>query len=422
MSTTDRLETVPGYSLAERDRRRALADRLMDEEGLDALIVYGDREMAFPAPFAPDTYFTNDRPGAILVIPKGGEPVAHVFIATVVEDHIQAADRGRSGWLRPENIRVGKMGYTLVDTIEDLGLARARFGVIGLDAYPPFYFDGAMPYNTWRTVLEDLPHATFTSVGDRFFELAAVKSDEEIAVLRWSAQVGGRMCRAMLDATGPGVSENEIYAAAMQAAGANLGYSTGLILGSGTDHIGWGAPAWTYRPEPPRVVEDGDVVLGEVFCSLGMLETQHQPTIAVGRVHPDTRRAADAAHASYLAGVRTLAAGRTFGEVVDAMAVPMRQVDGWQVHPLVHSISPFGLIGVGDRMADLPEAQRYGSVVRIPTVGRDTVLRPGMVFALEPNCVLDRHLANVGATVIVGEDRGVELDTTTVEMLHTAGS
>jgi hypothetical protein len=57
---------VPGYSLAERDRRWALARELMAAEGVEALIVYGEHECADLAPFAPDAYFSNDRPGSFL--------------------------------------------------------------------------------------------------------------------------------------------------------------------------------------------------------------------------------------------------------------------------------------------------------------------------------------------------------------------
>lgn len=42
----------PAYSLSERDRRWNIANRLMEEEHVDGLIVYGDREGAFPATFA----------------------------------------------------------------------------------------------------------------------------------------------------------------------------------------------------------------------------------------------------------------------------------------------------------------------------------------------------------------------------------
>jgi Xaa-Pro dipeptidase len=412
---------VPRYSLAERDRRWSIANRLMEEEGVDALIVYGDREGAFPASFAPDAYFTNERPGSIVIFPRNGEPISVVFLTTVVEDHIQAGYTKTRGWVRPDNMFVGKLGANVVEILEDRGLEKSAFGVIGLEPYPPFYFDGAMPYNTWQTVLEDAPKATFKEVGHRFFELTSVKSAEEISVLRWSAEVGEKMCQAMLEATRPGVRESEIYAAAMNACAKDAGFTTVILLGSGPEFVGWGPPAWTYRPETPRVIEEGDVVLAEVFSSLGMLETQHQPAIAVGEVHTDFEKAAAAARQSYVNGVGALRHGATFGDVVETMKGPMREVQGWQVHPLVHSINPFGLIGVGDEMARLPEVDDYGKVLRIPSVGLDTELKAGMVFALEPNCAIGKRVVNLGGTALVGEDGGVELNSNTTRLMRAGG-
>jgi hypothetical protein len=62
----------------------------MDRAGVDALIVYGDREGTGPAPFAPDTWFTNDRPGSIVVVPRHAEPIAPVMFPMAVADHIAA--------------------------------------------------------------------------------------------------------------------------------------------------------------------------------------------------------------------------------------------------------------------------------------------------------------------------------------------
>lgn len=417
MKTRDKSK-VPTYSLAERDRRWDLANELMDQEGVDALIVYGDREGAFPAPFAPDTYFTNDRGGSMVIFPKNGEPISVVFLTTVVEDHIQAGYTKTHGWIRPENMYVGKMGANIVEIIEDKGLENSAFGVIGLEPYPPYYFDGAMPYNTWQTILEDLPNATFEPVGSRFFELTSVKSTEEIAVLKWSAEVGEKMCQAMLEATKPGVRENEIYAAAMEACASNVGFTTMVLLGSGPEFVGWGPPAWTYRPEEPREIKEGDVVLAEVFSSFGMLETQHQPTIAVGNVHPDFEKAAIVARKSYEKGLRVLCDGIAFGDVIAAMNEPMREIGCWHVHPLIHSISPFGLIGVGDELARLPETKNYGKVLRIPSMGLETVLKAGMVFALEPNCAIGKRVINLGGTVIVGENGGIELNHNSTHLMR----
>jgi len=411
--------TVPRYSLAERDRRWSLANRLMSESGLDALIVYGDREGAFPGSFAPDSYLTNERPGSIVIFPKNGEPISVVILTTVIEDHIQAGHTRTQGWICPENMFVGKMGANVVEIIEDRGLAAGKFGVIGLEPYPPFYFDGAIPYNTWQTILEDLPDANFVPVGNRFSELTAVKSKEEIEVLRWSAAVGEKMSQAMLDAARPGVRENEIYAAAMKACADSVGFSTLILMGSGPEFVGWGPPAWTYRPEEPRVIKEGDVVLAEVFASLGMLETQHQVSIAVGSVHPAFEVAAEAARKSYEAGVAGLRTGAVFGDIVEAMTVPMRAVNGWQVHPLIHSMNPFGLIGAGEKPVDLPEIGSYGKALRIPSVGLDAVLKAGMVFALEPNCAIGKRVVNIGGTVIVGEHEGVELNHNTTRLMRT---
>ena len=409
---------IPTYSIAERDRRWQIANQLMEEQEVDALIVYGDREAAFPASFAPDTYLINERPGAIVLFPKGGEPISVVSLPTVIEDHIQARATHSQGWMRPENMYVGKMGSNVAEILEDKGLAKARFGVIGLEPYPPFYFDGPMPYNTYQNIVEDLPEATFKPVGNRFFQMTAVKSAEEIAVLKRSAAIGEDMCQAMLEATRPGVREDEIYAAAMRACADHGGFSTIILMGSGPEFVGWGPPAWTYRPERARTIEEGDVVLAEVFASFGMLETQHQPAIAVGEVHPDFEKAAAAARASYEAGIAMLAAGKTFGDVVEAMKQPMRAVDGWQVHPLVHSIDPFGLIGVGDKMADLPEVSEYAQMLSIPAMGLDTVLEAGMAFAMEPNCAFGRRVVNIGGTAIVGEHGGIELNDNSTRLMR----
>jgi Xaa-Pro dipeptidase len=409
---------VPTYSLAERDRRWNLANQLMEQEDVDALIIYGDREGAFPASYAFDTYFTNERAGSIVLFPKNEEPISVVFLTTVVEDHIQAGYTKSQGWIHPENIYVGKMGANVVEILEDRGLSRSRFGVIGLESYPPFYFDGAMPYNTWQSILEDMPDATFKSVGDQFLNLISVKSAEEIEVLKWSACVGEDMCQAMLEAAKPGVRENEIYAAAMHACADHAGFTTLILMGSGPEFVGWGPPAWTYRPEEPRVIEEGDIILAEVFASFGMLETQHQPAIAVGQVHPDFEKAAAAARQSYENGVKALRVGATFGDVVHAMNEPMRAVGGWQVHPLVHSINPIGLIGVGDKLADLPEVNQYGKVLLIPSIGLDTELKAGMVFAFEPNCAIGKKVVNLGGTVIVGEDGGIELNQNSTQLMY----
>jgi hypothetical protein len=68
------------------------------------------------------------------------------------------------------------MCANVVEILEDHGLDKRTIGVIGLELYPPFYFDGPMPYNTWQTIMEELPEATFKSVDEKFIQFTFVKS------------------------------------------------------------------------------------------------------------------------------------------------------------------------------------------------------------------------------------------------------
>ncbi|GAA3361812.1 hypothetical protein [Saccharopolyspora gregorii] len=45
-----------------------------------------------------------------------------------------------------------------------------------------------------------------------------------------------------------------------------------------------------------------------------------------------------------------------------------------------------------------------------------------MSFAFEPNYAFGRHLAHLGGTVIVGEDKAIELNPYSAQLLHATGT
>ncbi|WP_176056700.1 M24 family peptidase [Brucella intermedia] len=413
------LQDAPRLSLSERDRRWNIARKIMNVAGVDGLIVYGDRESSAPAPFSPDSYFTNDRLGSIVIFKGDEPPIVLAFAPMAVSDHMQARLRGDQQWLEPEQIFVGKNGAHLVSILNRIGLT-GKIGVIGLEPYPPFYFDGAIPYGIWSAVKEAFPKAEFKPVYREYFMLTAAHSQEELFLIRHAAGIGEKMCEAMRVATRPGVNEADIVAATTAECLRNAGFTAEILFGSGREFIGWGPAAWTYRAQPPRMIEEGDVVLAEVFAFYGMYETQHQPAITVGKAHPDFERAAAVARACYEEGLKSLRPGRTFGEVVDIMEAPLLASGGWHVHPLIHSINPYGPIGFGSAPSpeSLPEAAAYGSIGRLPTTWRDLPLQEGMSFAFETNCAFDRHLANLGGTVLVGKDGGIELNQNSTNVMR----
>ncbi|MCP2341533.1 M24 family metallopeptidase [Actinomadura rupiterrae] len=416
---------IPTYSLAERDRRWALARRLMDEQGVDALVAYGEHECADLAPFAPDAYFSNDRPGSFVVFCRDADPVQLVWSNMSIQDHIEAGRRGDELWIEPRNIRAGsviqpgKNAAGIVEVLREHGLENASVGVLGLDIYPPFHLNPPIPYLLWREVVDSLPGVTFKQMGPAFLAATIRLSEEELAVVRYSAAAGDAMAEAMLEAAAPGVTEAELFAAGMSAAFRRGCAAPDMLLWSGTGFVAWGPPAWSYRPQAPRRLQSGDVVLAEGFCRFGMKETQHQIAIAIGEPHPDIKAAAELAAACYEEGLKVARPGNTFGDLAEAMLAPLKEAGSWNIHPMVHTLNPYGPVcGFGSGLTEVPEASDYGRLFVLPTIGGEMPLQPGMTFSFEPNAVINGKAVNLGGTVIIGDRGPLELNPFTSRLLR----
>ena len=411
--TATRVPQYPGYSTAERDRRWQLARDLMDEQSVDALIIAGETGQGQSAPIlSPDTYFTNDRPGAMVVFPREGAPVCLVWSAQVVAAHAQGELRGEGSWIPAANMYVGRGTDRVREVARKLGLEKARVGVIGIEPAGPSLQSFISQY-AWQCIQQALPEATFKPVWRPFAERMLIKSDEEIAVLRQACDAGERMCEALMRIARPGVTEAELYSAAMAEsflAGAN---SSWIILQTGATNTCWGPPNWTFRPIRPRTVEDGDIILTELFPSYGMAEAQQQLAIAVGKVDPVVEKCAAVVRTAYEAELEALKPGATFGELADAMVKPVRDVGGWFLTPQVHSINPITVMVsmAAFGVKAMVNSDRYPEIQIRPERDRDVVLKPGMTFAFETNCHLDHRRVNIGGTVLLTEDGPEELNT-----------
>lgn len=412
-----RVSDVPVFSLAERDRRWTLARDFMDREGLDAMLVFGEHEDAGPAPFSFDAWFTNDRAGTTVLFQKTGDLTVFVPIATYIYGHKEAARRGDSSWITPGDFRMGRDSGAIAGVLETRGLGRAKIGVVGLEPYIPWHPEGIVPYPLWNSLLSRFPDAEFRPSGVELARLMMPLSDEEIAVVRCSAMIGDAMARAMVEAARPGVSEAEVYAAAMAAAATRGTVVPGMHFWTGPAPAASGPPQWAYRPQAPRVLQNGDYITTELFSNFGMCLTQHQVAIAVGDVHEDFQRAELVVRDCYNAGLELLRVGARFGDIAEAMLAPLEAAGGWVRGPQIHGLNPYGA------MCRTPEdpnlaAEGYPDVASAPTQLADMQLEPGMTFSLEPSCGLGRHIVTIGGTVVVGEDGPIELSPYTARVLR----
>lgn len=416
------ISLLPTYSLAERDRRWALANDLMERRNLDALLVYGEHEDAGPAPFCFDTWFTNDRAGTTVLMCRGETPVSLVPMPLYLLDRIEAERRGGELWIPAKNIKVGRDTGMLAEVMIERGLTKSRVGVIGLAPYMPWHPEGIIPYGLVAGLSDRFPGLTLEPVGVDFEDICFRLGDEELRVLRHTAKIGEAMVEAMVNVCRPGISEAELYAAGINAAQKQGTAVPGMHLWSGAEFAASGPPSWSYRPAAARTLQSGDVVMAEVFSHYGMLHTQHQVTIAIGKVHEDIKRAADIARECYLAGLKAMRPKAAFREVIEAMLGPVEAAGGWVRGPQIHSLNPFTAIsGVPANCPRVEGMEQYPVLPATPVLRPDMELVPGMSFAFEPSCGFGRHIVTLGGTVIVGDTGALELNPATSQLLRVSG-
>ena len=402
----------PVLSLAERDRRWGRVRGLMRQHELDGLLVAG-----FRAREMYESYISDDYNEGCVIFPLEGEPVVLTWAPLRVRRARWSAERGHKLWV--DDYRVATSGGAAAVVIGEKKLAQSRLGVVGLSSQAPTEIYGAIPANFWLELTAALPQARFQDISEEFSHLMLVKSDEEMAQVRYAARAAEAACRVIVEVTRPGVGEEVIFAEAsreMLRHGIGLRYPM-IVMNSGPHTLSWGPPRWTTRGEAPRVLGRGDLMQAELMPLCGNQEVQVQMTVALDPLDEENRTCERVARASYLAGLKALKPGITFADLVAAMEEPLKSAGCWAYTPLVHSLGPHFLAGrtrinmekvdLGVRFAAPPAARE-----------RKAVLQPGMVFAFEPNACLGEHRVNIGGTVIVTPQGCEELNQIPTEVTH----
>jgi Xaa-Pro aminopeptidase len=386
-----------GNWMAEKDRRWRLVRDLMEKRQLDALVVAGARFDQEPL----DRYLSGWIPGNLVIFPLHGDPILLVSMVPEMLNLKPDTPEEERPWIN--DIRPGVRGTVIADILSEKGLQGGRVGTVGLGGLKTAW-EGWVPYRTWERVIAKLPRCTFEDVTSEYAAVTLVKCNEEIAQIRQAAEVLEEVSREVIKTTRPGATELDVHALVHRILSLHGLYFPMLLLRSGPNTISWGESPWLFGVGKPRVFQPGDVVLAEIFASRGSLEAQVQMAVAIPPVSSVNAECARLARSAYEEGLRNLQPGKTFAEVVGPMQAVLDRPGVWNLTPLIHSMNPQACIGpttVGVKSASVPEQYRKLGVGRIR--GGDVVLKPGMVFELEPNACIENCRVNVGGTVLVTE-------------------
>jgi Xaa-Pro aminopeptidase len=385
----------PTLSLAERDRRWANVRRLMRERGFDGLLVAGfrSREMY-------ETYISDDYNEGCVIFPLKGDPVVITWAYLRVMRARWSQERGTILWV--DDYRVATSGTGVAEVFREKHLAEGSLGVVGLSSQAPTEIYGAIPANFWMELTAALPKARWQDISEEFSHLMLVKSDEELAQVRYAARAAEAACKVIAEVASPGVGEEVVFASAtaeMLRHGIGVRYPV-IVMNSGPHTLSWGPPRWTTSGEAPRILQRGDLMQAELMPLCGNQEVQVQMTVALDPLDDTNRKCEQVALAAYAAGIKALKPGIVFADLLAAMEEPLKSAGCWGYTPLLHSVGPHFLAGrtlVNQDQVNLDVRYAGANAAR----ARQAILQPGMVFAFEPNACIGHHRVNIGGTVIV---------------------
>lgn len=370
-----------------RERVRGVQAALRDN-GIDVLVASGADTRRYLAGI---DGLASIRP-IWLVVPVDGEP-------EIVSPRLETAEIRSQSWIpvTQEWIEWNDPAFPARTHLAALNvvldrLSPDRTAVLGAD----FYQSSASSIETLRGWFgtERVRDASDLLVAARL-----IKDRGVIDIVRQAADIALYQYRAIRDALRPGLTEWEIARIArgsgMERAAEWLGdrqqYSP-VGIATPLFQSGRERSAHAHGLASTRAVQPGDVVQ---VCLCGMPIFGHsvgfdRPLVVPGAGVPDdVRRILDVAEEAQAAALAAVAPGTTAGAVHAAAFAVVEK------HGLVGALRHRTGRGLGSSEVEFPELKH----------GDETVLRPGMIFAVEPGIYAEGITsARFGDTVLVTED------------------
>lgn len=359
--------TVPIEEYTDRIARVRLE---MAAQGLKALLLVGHSgdpsAIAYLANFTPrfgTTWMLLPLDGEPVVLSDGllhGEPMHSVLWNVWLPDL-------RPAWPRPGK-PPGTLAQVLAGAVNERGLASSRIGVASPAVISSAHADA---------LRRELPHVTWVNGTSVVMRPRAIKSDNEIALMRRACEITAIGLSEAEQAVRPGRTEravaNVAHAAMFNAGAEELGFDTAVSSGprAGLKHA----------PPTDRVMHVGELVFLDMGAVVGGYHADMSRCVGVWPISSHARRMLEAAQAIFEDALAAIRPGNTVRDIyraAEAAAEREGYADDYMPNGLGHGL---GL-----------------SLFELPYLGADdeSVLEAGMIFALEP--MLVRY--GVGTAVI----------------------
>ena len=351
------LSSIPqrGFSQSEFEQRAQKAQRIMNEEKLDAILLTTEPNVRYFSGFLTQFWQSPTRPW-YLIVPREGELIAVIpEIGRAGMESTWVNDIRTWGSPCPEDD-----GITLL--AQALSEVTVRFGRIGMTLGQESHL--RMPANNFKQITEKISPTEIVDVALHLHSLKKIKSEAEIQKIEHICQITSGAFENLPSQIRIGETQRQICLKLRQdileRGGDNSPY---LIAGSGSggyDNIIMGPTE--------SVLENGHVLIIDTGSTFDGYFCDFDRNFAFGNLPEEVRRAYETVYRATDVGIESARPGKTTTDVWQAM---------WSVlekgGALGNSVGRMGH-GLGMELTEWPSVMP----------GDDTLLEPGMVLTIEP--------------------------------------
>tara|TARA_R110002095_G_scaffold216070_1_gene211972 strand:+ start:61 stop:1239 length:1179 start_codon:yes stop_codon:yes gene_type:complete len=344
-----------GFETAEFEARTLALQARMAEQKIDTVFLTTEPEFRYFSGFKSQFWESPTRPW-FLVIPASGKPVAVVPEIGAAGMHQTWIEDVRS-WPspRPEDDGISLLADTLASYAK-------RYGRIGAMLGPETYL--RMPATNFARLRDCLSHCTLVDVSLIIRELRSVKSEAEIAKIRFVCEVTASGFDYLLDNMRLGMTERDACKA-MHLEMLRLGADACPYLISASGQGGYDN---IIMGPTDRELGNGDVLIIDTGANFDGYFSDFDRNYAFGQVDTLTIQAYEATYNATEAGLQAAAPGKTTGDVWKAMWSVLEDAGA-----LGNDVGRMGH-GLGMQLTEWPSNVPNG----------DVKLQAGMVLTLEP--------------------------------------
>lgn len=368
------------FDKIEFEQRTQKLQGLMAEQHIDALFLTTEPEFRYFSGFKSQFWESPTRPW-FLVIPVKGKPIAVVPEIGIAGFDDTWIDDVRS-WPSP---RPTDDGISLLrDTLIEVSQSSFQIGaMLGPETHL------RMPSDNYQTLKQGLLKHEMKDISELIRKVRSVKSPAEIAKTRFACEVTAAGFDYLLNNLQTGMTEREACKA-MHIEMLRLGADACpyLISASGQD----GYDNIIMGPTD-RILTQGDVLIIDTGANFDGYFSDFDRNFAFGDVDKQTHYAYEAVYASTEAGLDIAAAGKTTGDIWQAMWTVLENAGA-----LGNDVGRMGH-GLGMQLTEWPSNVENG----------DVTLEAGMILTLEPGMTFAPNRMMVHEENILITETGCEL-------------